>query len=53
MILYNSTVSGNCYKVRLLLARLGLEVELRDVDVVSRSRRDCSSSSTSTSRRSR
>jgi len=40
MILYNSTVSGNCYKMRLLLAHLGLEVELRDVDVVSRSRRD-------------
>jgi glutathione S-transferase len=40
MILYNSPVSGNCYKVRLLLAHLGLEVELRDVDVVNRTRRD-------------
>src|SRR3954462_13259072 len=33
MLLYNSTVSGNCYKVRLLLAHLGLPVELREVDV--------------------
>jgi glutathione S-transferase len=39
MILYNSPVSGNCYKVRLLLAHLGLEVELRDVSVVDRSNR--------------
>ena len=26
MLLYNSTVSGNCYKVRLLLAHLGIDV---------------------------
>ncbi|HEX3807535.1 MAG TPA: glutathione S-transferase family protein, partial [Gaiellaceae bacterium] len=39
MLLYNSTVSGNCYKVRLLLAHLGVPVELRDVDVVDRSTR--------------
>src|SRR3954463_7442765 len=39
MILYNSPVSGNCYKVRLLLAHLGLDVELRDVSVVDRSNR--------------
>ena len=39
MILYNSPISGNCYKVRLLLAHLGLDVELRDVSVVDRSNR--------------
>ena len=27
MLLYNSQVSGNCYKVRLLLAHLGLGYE--------------------------
>lgn len=36
MLLYDSGVSGNCYKVRLLLAHLGLEVERREVDVVRR-----------------
>ena len=39
MLLYNSPVSGNCYKVRLLLAQLGLEYETVDVSVVDRSRR--------------
>jgi glutathione S-transferase len=39
MLLYNSTVSGNCYKVRLLLAHLGIDYELREVDVVDRSNR--------------
>ena len=39
MLLYNSQVSGNCYKVRLLLAHLGLEYERREVDVVDRSNR--------------
>ena len=39
MLLYNSTVSGNCYKVRLLLAHLGLDYEQREVDVVDRSNR--------------
>ena len=39
MVLYNSPVSGNCYKVRLLAAHLGLELELREVDVVDRSTR--------------
>jgi len=39
VILFNSPVSGNCYKVRLLLAHLGLEVELRDVSVIDRSNR--------------
>jgi glutathione S-transferase len=39
MLLYNSAVSGNCYKVRLLLAHLGLEYETADVSVVDRSNR--------------
>jgi glutathione S-transferase len=39
VLLYNSTISGNCYKVRLLLAHLGVPVELREVDVVDRSTR--------------
>lgn len=39
MLLYNSPVSGNCYKVRLLLAHLGIEYERREVDVIDRSDR--------------
>lgn len=39
MLLYNSPVSGNCYKVRLLAAHLGLPLELRELDVVDRSNR--------------
>ena len=39
MLLYNSAVSGNCYKVRLLLAQLGVEYETVDVSVVDRSNR--------------
>ena len=39
MLLYNSRVSGNCYKVRLLLALLGLEYERHEVDVIDRSNR--------------
>ncbi|MDQ3381553.1 MAG: glutathione S-transferase family protein [Actinomycetota bacterium] len=39
MLLYNSAVSGNCYKVRVLLAHLGLEYEVADVSVVDRSGR--------------
>ncbi len=39
MLLYDSPVSGNCYKVRLLLAHLGLPYERRTVDVVDRSNR--------------
>ena len=39
VLLYNSAVSGNCYKVRLLLAHLGLEYETVDVSVVDRSGR--------------
>jgi glutathione S-transferase len=40
MLLYNSTVSGNCYKVRLLFAHLGLSYETREVDVVEWSGRE-------------
>ena len=39
MVLYDSPVSGNCYKVRLLLAHLGVPYERRTVDVVDRSNR--------------
>ncbi|NUR77366.1 MAG: glutathione S-transferase family protein [Thermoleophilia bacterium] len=39
MLLYNSRVSGNCYKVRLLLAHLGVAYERREVDVADRSNR--------------
>ena len=38
-LLYDSPVSGNCYKVRLLLAHLGMPYERREVDVVDRSNR--------------
>jgi glutathione S-transferase len=37
--LYNSAVSGNCYKVRLLLAHLGLDYETVELSVVDRSNR--------------
>jgi glutathione S-transferase len=39
VLLYDSPVSGNCYKVRLLLARLGLPYERRTMDVIDRSNR--------------
>jgi glutathione S-transferase len=39
MRLYNSMVSGNCYKVRLICAHLGLALELQELDVVDRSNR--------------
>jgi glutathione S-transferase len=39
VLLYNSQVSGNCYKVRLLFAHLGLKYERREVDVVDRTNR--------------
>ena len=39
MLLYDSPVSGNCYKVRLLLAHLAIPYERRTVDVVDRSNR--------------
>ena len=37
MLLYDNPVSGNCFKVRLLLAHLGIPYERRFVDVVDRS----------------
>ena len=39
MRLYNSAVSGNCYKVRLLLAHLGIAYETVEMSVVDRSNR--------------
>ena len=39
MLLYNSAVSGNCYKVRLLAAHLGVPLELHELSVVDRSDR--------------
>ena len=39
LLLYDSPPSGNCYKVRLLLAHLGIPYERRFVDVVDRSNR--------------
>ncbi|HEY2935608.1 MAG TPA: glutathione S-transferase family protein [Gaiellaceae bacterium] len=39
MLLYDNPVSGNCYKVRLLLAHLGIPYERRTLDVADRSDR--------------
>jgi glutathione S-transferase len=39
MLLYDSPVSGNCYKVRLLFSHLGLPFDRQYVDVVDRSNR--------------
>ncbi len=39
VLLYDSRVSGNCYKVRLLLGMLEIPFERREVDVVDRSAR--------------
>jgi glutathione S-transferase len=39
VLLYNSPISGNCYKVRLLLAHLGIPYQRQDLDVVDRSNR--------------
>jgi glutathione S-transferase len=39
VLLYNAAVSGNCYKVRLLAAYLGLPLELHELSVVDRSNR--------------
>ncbi len=39
MLLYDSAVSGNCYKVRLLLAHLGVAYERRELSVFDRSDR--------------
>ena len=39
MLLYDSRVSGNCYKVRQLFAHLRIEYQRREVDVIDRSGR--------------
>jgi glutathione S-transferase len=39
VLLYDNAISGNCYKVRLLFALLGIEYERREVSVVDRSNR--------------
>ena len=39
MLLYDSPVSGNCYKVRLLFAHLGIPYERRELSVTDRSNR--------------
>jgi glutathione S-transferase len=39
MLLYDSAVSGNCYKVRLLFAHLGISYERRELSVFDRSDR--------------
>ncbi len=39
MLLYDAPISGNCYKVRLLFAQLGIDYERREVDVFDRSQR--------------
>ena len=39
MLLYDSAVSGNCYKVRLLLAHLAITYERRELSVTDRSNR--------------
>jgi glutathione S-transferase len=39
MLLYNSQVSGNCYKVRQLFAHLGIEYERHELSVIDRSNR--------------
>src|ERR1700761_7073308 len=39
MLLYDSGISGNCYKVRLLFSLLGLPYERREVSVIDRTNR--------------
>jgi glutathione S-transferase len=39
VLLYNSQVSGNCYKVRLLLTQLGIPFDVRELSVIDRSNR--------------
>jgi glutathione S-transferase len=39
MLLYNSQVSGNCWKVRQLFAHLEIDCDRREVDVIDRSKR--------------
>jgi glutathione S-transferase len=40
VLLYDNPVSGNCYKVRLLLAHLGIPYERRELSVDDRSNRE-------------
>jgi glutathione S-transferase len=39
VLLYDSQVSGNCYKARLLFAHLGIDYQRRELDVIDRSNR--------------
>jgi glutathione S-transferase len=39
MLLYNNSWSGNCYKVRLLFAQLGIEYDRHELDAFDRSNR--------------
>jgi glutathione S-transferase len=39
VLLYDNAISGNCYKVRLLLAQLGIDCERRELSVFDRSDR--------------
>lgn len=39
MLLYDNAISGNCYKVRLLLSRLGIAFDRRELSVIDRSDR--------------
>jgi glutathione S-transferase len=39
VLLYNNSWSGNCYKVRLLFAHLGIEYDRRELDAFDRSNR--------------
>jgi glutathione S-transferase len=40
VVLYDNPVSGNCYKVRVLLAHLGIPYERRELSVEDRSNRE-------------
>jgi glutathione S-transferase len=40
MLLYDNPVSGNCYKVRLLFAHLGIPYDRRELSVEDKSNRD-------------
>jgi glutathione S-transferase len=37
MLLYDNAISGNCYKVRLLLSQLGIPFERKELSVADRS----------------
>jgi len=41
MLLYDNPLSGNCYKVRLLLAQLGVAYERRELSVNDTSNARC------------